>query len=181
MQFLHFAALVLNKSVPSNDPIDILNIKLKHFKKYSKGWGSNLYGHNKKQKRDKKEELASIEALEEESDLSPELNSRKTDIHVQLFNLFAEEELMWYHRSHEKWLLEGDLNTNYFHRVANGRKRKNTMFSLKENDILIEGTNNLISHATTYYKNLFGPAVGNILEFDANMWKPHEKLSEEET
>jgi hypothetical protein len=76
--------------------------------------------------------------------------------------------------------LEGDLNTIYFHRVANGRKRKNTMFSLKENDILIEGTDNLISHATAYYKNLFGLAPGNILDFDANMWKPHEKLSEEE-
>jgi hypothetical protein len=114
------------------------------------------------------------------NDLSPELNLRKTDIHVQLFNLFAEEELLWYQRSHEKWLLEGDLNTSYFHRVANGRKRKNTMFSLKENDILIEGTDNLISHTTAYYKNLFGPAPGNILDFDASMWKPHEKLSEEE-
>jgi hypothetical protein len=54
------------------------------------------------------------------------------------------------------------------------------MFSLKENDILIEGTDNLISHATAYYKNLFGPAPGNILDFDPNMWNPHEKLSEEE-
>jgi mannosylglycoprotein endo-beta-mannosidase len=119
---------------------------------YFKGWGSNLYGHNKKLKRELKEELVSIDALEEMNDLSPELNLRKTDIHVQLFNLFAEEELLWYQRSHEKWLLEGDLNTSYFHRVANGRKRKNTMFSLKENDILIEGTDNLISHATAYYK-----------------------------
>jgi hypothetical protein len=139
VEFLHSAALVLNRSVHSNYPIDILNIKLKHFKKYFKGWGSNLYGHNKKLKRELKEELVSIEALEEMNDLSPELNLRKTNIHVKLFNLFAEEELLWYQRSHEKWLLEGDLNTSYFHRVANGRKRKNTMFSLKENDILIEG------------------------------------------
>jgi hypothetical protein len=57
VEFLHSAALVLNRSVHSNDPIDILNIKLKHFKKYFKGWGSNLYGHNKKLKRELKEEL----------------------------------------------------------------------------------------------------------------------------
>jgi hypothetical protein len=131
VEFLHSVALVLNRTVHSNDPIDILNIKLKRFKKYFKGWGSNLYGHNKKLKRELKEELVSINALEEMNDLSPELNLRKTDIHVKLFNLFAEEELLWYQRSHEKWLLEGDLNTSYFHRVANGRKRKNTMFSLK--------------------------------------------------
>jgi hypothetical protein len=54
------------------------------------------------------------------------------------------------------------------------------MFSLKDNDVLIEGTCDLISHATAYYKSLFGPAAGNILDFDANMWKPHEKLSEED-
>jgi hypothetical protein len=65
--------------------------------------------------------------------------------------------------------------------VANGRKGKNTMFSLKENDILIEGTDNLISHATAYYKNLFGPAASNILDFHVNMWKPHEKLCKEDS
>jgi hypothetical protein len=43
-----------------------------------------------------KEELASIEALLEENDLSHELNLRTTDINVQLFNLYAEEELTWY-------------------------------------------------------------------------------------
>jgi hypothetical protein len=94
VEFLHSAALVLNRTIHSNDPIDILNIKLKHFKKYFKGWGSNLYGHNKKLKRELKEELVSIEALEHMNDLSSKLNLRKTDIHVQLFNLFAEEELL---------------------------------------------------------------------------------------
>jgi hypothetical protein len=54
---------------------------------------------------------------------------------------------------------------------------KNTMFSLKDNDVLIEGTRDPISHATAYYKSLFGHAACNILDFDANMWKPHEKLT----
>lgn len=31
-----------------DDPIDVLNIKIKRFKKYFKGRGSNLFGHNKK-------------------------------------------------------------------------------------------------------------------------------------
>jgi hypothetical protein len=47
-EFLHSVTSIWNKSVFRDDPIDILNIKLKHFKKYFKGWGSNLYGHNKK-------------------------------------------------------------------------------------------------------------------------------------
>jgi mannosylglycoprotein endo-beta-mannosidase len=78
-----------------------------------------------------KEELASIEALEEENDISPELNLRKTNINVQRFNLYAEEELTWYQKSHEKWFLEDDVNTSYFHRVANGRKGKKYYVLLK--------------------------------------------------
>jgi hypothetical protein len=38
--------------------------------------------------------------------------------------IYEEEELYWFSRSSEKWLLEGDNNTAYFHRVANGRRRK---------------------------------------------------------
>jgi hypothetical protein len=36
--FLPSVTTIWNKSVSGNDPIDILNIKLKHFKKYFKGW-----------------------------------------------------------------------------------------------------------------------------------------------
>jgi hypothetical protein len=36
--------------VNSSDPIDVLNIKLKRFKMFFKGWGSNLFGHLRKKK-----------------------------------------------------------------------------------------------------------------------------------
>lgn len=57
-----------------------------------------------------------------------------------------------YRGAHEKWLSQGDQNTASFHKVANGRKRKNTIPSLEEGDWLIEGTSNLLKHATEYYK-----------------------------
>jgi mannosylglycoprotein endo-beta-mannosidase len=99
-------------------------------------------------------------------------------ITVELMEIYKDEELMWYQKSHEKWLLEGDLNTSYFHRVANGRKRKNTMMSLDDNGVVIEGTDKLIDHATSYYKNLFGPAHGNLFPINHSMWKPHEKMDD---
>jgi len=54
-------------------------------------------------------------------------------------------------------LLNGDMNTKYFHRVANGRKRKNTVLSLEHEGNTIEGDENLLAHATAYYSELFGP------------------------
>ena len=70
------------------------------------------------------EELLSLEHLEEEGSLLPPQIQRKVDIQSQLLMILGEEELYWFKRSHEKWSHEGDNNTEFFHRVANGRKRK---------------------------------------------------------
>jgi hypothetical protein len=51
--------------------------------------------------------------------------------------------------------LNGDNNTSYFHKIANGRKRKNIVLSLKKDGEII-GDENLLKHATEYYTNLFG-------------------------
>jgi hypothetical protein len=61
-----------------------------------------------------------------------------------------------------------------------GGNKKNTLVSLKQNDVIIQGNDNLLQHATNYYKNIFGPTVGNLIPFDPNMWNPHEKLTLDE-
>jgi hypothetical protein len=60
------------------DPIDILNIKLKRFKKHFKGWGYNLFGHMRKRKNDLKQDLVDLESKEEHEPLSPNKFVRKT-------------------------------------------------------------------------------------------------------
>jgi hypothetical protein len=102
----------------------------------------------------------------------------KGEIQYKLMKIYEEEEMYWFSRSSEKWLLEGDNNTAYFHRVANGRKRKNTMYSLKKDDINIQGTADLLVHATEYYKQLFGPGEGNKMQLADDIWSAEEKLSE---
>jgi hypothetical protein len=61
--------------------------------------------------------------------------------------------------------------------VAN---EKNTMMCLDDNGVVIEGTDKLIDHATSYYKNLFGPAPGNLFPINHSMWKPHEKMDDKD-
>lgn len=59
--------------------------------------------------------------------LSPNFFGRKAEIQAELDLIYADEELTWIQKSHSNWILHGDQNTAYFHRVANGRKRK-TLF-----------------------------------------------------
>jgi hypothetical protein len=123
------------------------------------------------------EELAELEVLEEMSSLNSEQNIRRMELNVELFKIMEEEELYWYKRSHETWLLNCDLNTEYFHRVANGRKRKQTIYSLKDGDSYVSGNADLTTLATNYYRSLFGPGVGNVFEVDSNLWSEEEKVT----
>ena len=153
-----------------------MNIKLSS-RIFFKGWGANLFGKSRKRRKDLGEELEHLENLEETDVLSPKLYERKVEISAELYNLLVEEEVAWMQKSHEKWLLKGDRNTDYFHRLVNGRRRRNTIFSLSCGDEMIEGTKNLLKHATEFYKELFGPAAGNLCRLKENMWEPNEKLS----
>jgi hypothetical protein len=38
-------------------------------------------------------------------------------------NLYVDEDLQWLQKSRERWLLQGDQNTNPFHRLANEWKK----------------------------------------------------------
>jgi hypothetical protein len=77
---LHLQGLlcIILQPVNSVDPIDILNIKLKRFKKHFKGWGYNLFGHMRKRKNDLKQDLVDLESKEEHEPLSPDKFVRKT-------------------------------------------------------------------------------------------------------
>jgi mannosylglycoprotein endo-beta-mannosidase len=76
--------------------------------------------------------------------------------------------------------LKGDNNTKYFHKIANGRKRKNTVISLESEGNIIEGDENLLNHATAYYSELFGPREDHNVHIDSNLWNELEQVTEDE-
>ena len=55
------------------------------------------------------------------------------------------------------------------------------MHSLQHNGFVIEGTHNLISHATKFYKELLGSAPGNLVSIDPNLWSDLELIYVEDT
>lgn len=45
-------------------------------------------------------------------------------------SILRREDIFWSQKAKCKWFKKSDRNTKYFHKVANGRKRKNTISSL---------------------------------------------------
>jgi mannosylglycoprotein endo-beta-mannosidase len=82
--------------------------------------------------------------------------------------IYKGEEIIWRHRSHQKWLLQGDANTTYFHAIANGRRRKCSIPCLWNRDVLLEEASEISAHIYSFYKELFaaGPRTGVALAED---------------
>lgn len=104
--------------------------------------------------------------------------SRKVWLLKEYLQLLDQEESYQISRCHENWLLKGDNNTSYFYKVANGRKRKNTVISLEDNGNFIEGDENLLKHTTEYYTNLFGPEEEHNIHINQSLWDECEKVSD---
>jgi len=110
--------------------------------------------------------------------LDGEQLARKVWLLQEYLHLLDEQESYWLNRCHENWLLKGDNNTSYFHKIANGRRRKNTIISLEKDGEIVEGDENLLNHATEYYTNLFGPEEDHNIHIDQSLWDEVEKVSD---
>jgi hypothetical protein len=178
--FLPKVEEIWNRQCHAKSVIDKIHSKLKRIKSYLKGWGFNVQGEMKKIREQSRRELLNLEQIEEELMLTLEQMNRKVQINNLLYNMMEDDELYWLKRSHETWLHKGDNNTEFFHMVANGRKRKNTIISLMKDENRIGGDENLLNHATEYYKELFGQGSGNIFSLDPSLWDDGEKVSDAE-
>jgi hypothetical protein len=142
---------------------------LKKVKKFLKGWGYNRAGKGKQKKKKILEELEVIEQSEEIALLDNQTIGRRCTLMAEMLHILEEEELFWFKRSHKTWLLQGDNNTEFFHRVVNGRKHRQTIYSLEDGLDHITGDDNLLRHATSYYKNLFSQGSGNSFHLDPSL------------
>ena len=133
-------------------------------RKVLKGWNLNYVWLYKKQKKVLSAAIDEIDRESERVGLSNEKYLLRKHLDTQLNKIYKEEEVMWFQRAKEQEILEGDALTSYFISKASGRKRKNKIDSLTQEDGVIEGDEEILDYATNFYKKLFGPNdnVGNV-------------------
>jgi response regulator RpfG family c-di-GMP phosphodiesterase len=147
---------VWERPVRGHSPIERWNNKLRVVRKHLSGWARHITSILKKEKQRLSAIIDELEALAEVRLLSSHEIELKSQSNARIANLLREEELKWYQRSKSQFILEGDLNTRYFHSVANSRYRKKRIHSLNQEEGTIEGQEQLKAYITNYYKNLFG-------------------------
>jgi hypothetical protein len=93
-----------------------------------------------------------------------------------LEKLYHAEELYWQQRSCEKWLLQGDANTSFFHACANGRRRKTRICALESDEGVITDESSIEKHIISFYKKLFGSGDPRGVHLGCDFWDPEERL-----
>ena len=80
--------------------------------------------------------------------------------------ILKDREESWRLRSRAIWLLEGDNNTKFYHKFANGRKAINTIWELVDaQDHIVTSQRQLAKLATDHFRCIYkAPREANILE-----------------
>jgi hypothetical protein len=98
----------------------------------------------------------------------------------ELENLMEEEEIYWQQRGGEKWILEGDRKTEFFHLAANGRRRKKTILSLEQGDDVTTDPRQIRGIIYNFYKQLFGSQDRTKIRLSEEAWRLRGRLTLED-
>ena len=75
---------------------------------------------------------------------------------------------------------ERDANTDFFHKFANGRRRKNLIRCLEGEHGILISQEDIEKHIIDFYKMLFGVGPCRSLKLSPTFWADRHILSEEE-
>ena len=149
-------------------------------RKRLKGWHIKHSGEQAKEKETLYDKLRELDNLANSNPLSPSEWALRYELEDKLELILQMEELHWQHRSSENWVLRGDSNTDFFHKFANGRRRKNLISYLEGDQGVLTDQAEIEQHITTFYKSLFGAGPPRNLRLSSSFWSDRHILSREE-
>jgi hypothetical protein len=147
--------------------IQVWQNKIRTLRQYLRGWAKNSAGFIKREKRQLCDLIDELDKQAKITCLSPNELNTKAFANERLASILREEEVRLFQGAKVKHLLEGDDNTKYFHLVANGKHRRQRIYSL-EGDVgsCISDEEELKHHIMSYYVNLFGKPDTTLIELD---------------
>ena len=94
------------------------------------------------------------------------IKDNKYRILRQLKVAYDDDETYWNQKSKLRWLKEGDKNTQFFHAIVKGRRKRNRLQKLrKPNGEWIVNEEEVGREITTCYEQLFkSSAIGELEE-----------------
>lgn len=113
--------------------------KIRHLRSFLRGWAKHLSGVYKAEKERLLTLIQSLDLKAESTILETAKLHAKIDAEMRWKELLREEELKWALRAKVRKVVQGDVNTQFFHMIANGKHRKKRIFQLEQDEGTILG------------------------------------------
>ena len=84
--------------------------------------------------------------------MSAQKYSIRKSLEEDLLKIRREEEVKWFQRAKDKDLVQGEALTSYFMAKASGRKRKNKISFLQQEEGLTQGDREILLYSTKFYR-----------------------------
>ncbi|XP_019152396.1 PREDICTED: uncharacterized protein LOC109149189 [Ipomoea nil] len=120
-----------------------------------KEWNKSVFGNIENRKR---KLMARIDGIQRcmGSQSSNGLIKLERKLRKELEEVLHQEELKWFQKSKEDWILSGDLNTKYYHAATMVRRTRNKVYGLKDdNDNWVSEKAKLEAMVQNYFKGLY--------------------------
>ncbi|KAL4189353.1 hypothetical protein AMTRI_Chr08g206600 [Amborella trichopoda] len=111
-----------------------LQSKIQLLKAPLKTWSWSIPGNYTQVKSSLLLSIQELDRLEESRSLTTSEANLRTQTKLDYFSSLKKEELCWFQRSRVNWLKVGDHNTRFIHRIANCRRRDNSISIIKSNN-----------------------------------------------
>ncbi|KAG7579386.1 Ribonuclease H domain [Arabidopsis thaliana x Arabidopsis arenosa] len=118
-------------------------------------WNKEVFGDVQKRKEKLMREIKEVQDMLDHNQ-SDALLKREEDLTREFDVVLEHEEMIWYHKSREKWIVLGERNTKFFHTSTIIRRRRNRIEMLRDDDgRWISSSQDLEKLATDYYRKLY--------------------------
>lgn len=118
-------------------------------------WNRSTFGNILKNKR---RLIARIEGIQRSMNIQPRqgLHKLESKLKKNLDEVLEQEELLWYQKSREEWIVSGDRNTKFYHASTIVRRSRNKVDALKDNNGQLVTESDEIKRLTqNYFTSLF--------------------------
>jgi len=137
----------------------VLSNKIKTLNQRLKDWNYNLFGNVHALVKEAETKLAAIQKEIDNQDMSDNLLDQQKLAQINLEKALDKEEALWQERDKTNWHLEGDRNTNCFHRLAKIKSKTKPITAIKVEDDIIDNPEQIATLFKNHFQNLFSSNI----------------------
>ena len=147
--------------------------KLQFVKANLKEWNKVSFGVLNERKKSILKDIANLDVIEQAGGLSSELIIQRALRKEELEELILREEIHWRQKVRVKWVKEGDCNSKFFHKVANGRRNRKFIKVLEnERGVVLNDSESITEEILHYFEKLYSGQIGEPWRVEGLHWSP---------